>query len=208
MRYESSELFHYGIKGQHWGERNFQNTDGSLTPAGRIRYGIGEGLKNKKKEINEFSSPKAVKKYYKQLAKEQNADNKSLRKEARAKAEKEYGRKISNRAMALSIKYEKMGMSKDEAMKRAIKRARNEKIIKAAMGASAVAAIGYSYKKGDIDIGKDHINIALPNFSKSRRGRSYGSSIFSSMATSRTLDYITFRSLGNSELSSLLFAWL
>lgn len=31
------ELYHYGIKGQKWGVRRFQNKDGSLTPAGRKR---------------------------------------------------------------------------------------------------------------------------------------------------------------------------
>lgn len=35
----SDELMHYGRKGQKWGVRLFQNKDGSLTPAGRIRYG-------------------------------------------------------------------------------------------------------------------------------------------------------------------------
>lgn len=33
-----SELYHYGIKGQKWGTRRWQNLDGSLTSAGRIRY--------------------------------------------------------------------------------------------------------------------------------------------------------------------------
>lgn len=31
-------LKHYGIKGQKWGNRRFQNEDGSYTPAGRERY--------------------------------------------------------------------------------------------------------------------------------------------------------------------------
>ena len=35
----SDELFHYGIKGQKWGIRRFQNEDGTLTPAGKSRYG-------------------------------------------------------------------------------------------------------------------------------------------------------------------------
>lgn len=34
-------LLHWGIKGMHWGDRNYQYDDGSLTPAGRIRYGVG-----------------------------------------------------------------------------------------------------------------------------------------------------------------------
>lgn len=33
----SDELYHYGIKGQRWGVRRYQNPDGSLTPAGRKR---------------------------------------------------------------------------------------------------------------------------------------------------------------------------
>lgn len=32
------ELYHHGIKGQQWGKRQYQNKDGSLTPAGEQRY--------------------------------------------------------------------------------------------------------------------------------------------------------------------------
>ena len=34
----SEELYHHGIKGQKWGQRRYQNEDGSLTPAGKKRY--------------------------------------------------------------------------------------------------------------------------------------------------------------------------
>jgi len=37
-------LIHHGIRGQKWGERRFQNEDGSLTPEGKIRY-AGDSLK-------------------------------------------------------------------------------------------------------------------------------------------------------------------
>lgn len=35
----SEELYHWGIKGQKWGVRRYQNPDGTLTAAGRKRYG-------------------------------------------------------------------------------------------------------------------------------------------------------------------------
>ena len=35
-------ISHHGMKGMRWGERQWQNKDGSLTPAGRIHYGVGK----------------------------------------------------------------------------------------------------------------------------------------------------------------------
>lgn len=36
--YKEQYLKHHGIKNQKWGRRRWQNKDGSLTPAGRLRY--------------------------------------------------------------------------------------------------------------------------------------------------------------------------
>lgn len=37
-----NHLEHFGILGQKWGVRRFQNEDGSLTEAGKARYGVGK----------------------------------------------------------------------------------------------------------------------------------------------------------------------
>lgn len=42
MSYEiasDNNLYHWGIKGQKWGFRRWQNDDGTLTSAGKVRYG-------------------------------------------------------------------------------------------------------------------------------------------------------------------------
>lgn len=54
MHYD--ELYHYGVKGQKWGVRKYQNADGSLTPRGRKRY-------------NAMSDDKLQKTLYKQVKK-------------------------------------------------------------------------------------------------------------------------------------------
>lgn len=44
---DGTSLYHYGIPGQKWGNRRFQNLDGSLTPEGRARYLTGTDFGNR-----------------------------------------------------------------------------------------------------------------------------------------------------------------
>ena len=50
VRKQPNELKHSGTKNQKWGVRRWQNKDGSLTPAGRIHYGVGPP-REKKSEV-------------------------------------------------------------------------------------------------------------------------------------------------------------
>lgn len=52
--YKDELLMHYGVKGMHWGIRRYQNSDGSLTNAGKKRYGrkVRKAIKNDPGEID------------------------------------------------------------------------------------------------------------------------------------------------------------
>lgn len=64
----SNELYHHGTKGMKWGVRRYQNTDGSLTNAGKSRYARDA----REKEFNKYDESSG--KYYKQSKKNGRTD--------------------------------------------------------------------------------------------------------------------------------------
>lgn len=64
----TDELQHWGVKGQKWGVRRYQNKDGSLTQAGQKRYARDA----KEKEYDQYDSEKKT--YYKESKKNGRSD--------------------------------------------------------------------------------------------------------------------------------------
>lgn len=90
---EVKYIAHYGITGQEWYKRRFQNPDGSLTPLGRARYGVGEARKKageaikaapKKAGAAVKAAPKKISRAVKKTASDLKRDNR----EASAAAKK------------------------------------------------------------------------------------------------------------------------
>lgn len=57
-----ADLAHFGIKNMKWGQRRYQNMDGSLTPAGKIRYGSP-----KSRQIREYGQMKVASNTYNKM---------------------------------------------------------------------------------------------------------------------------------------------
>ena len=69
INYEEEYLAHHGTKGQRWGVRRFQNSDGSLTAAGKLRYSVGNVGRSISKKVDLKSDAKLKKLQVKEAAK-------------------------------------------------------------------------------------------------------------------------------------------
>ena len=65
------ELVHYGVKGMKWGILRYQNADGTLTAAGRIRDRMNRKRNLKRAEKVLKGSPKTVKRRLSQISDEE-----------------------------------------------------------------------------------------------------------------------------------------
>lgn len=58
--YYNTELYHHGIKGQKWGIRRYQNSNGRLTNAGKKRYSDNNDNNSKKSSKPKMSTAKKI----------------------------------------------------------------------------------------------------------------------------------------------------
>lgn len=65
------ELVHYGVKGMKWGVLRYQNADGTLTAAGRVRDRMNRKRNRKRAEKVLKGSPKTVKRRLSQISDEE-----------------------------------------------------------------------------------------------------------------------------------------
>lgn len=160
-RYNSDYLYHYGIRGQKWGERNFQNEDGSLTAAGKIRYGVGQGLKKAKEVTNKKITNVKAKRQAKKDARPESTTWKS--KEAKYLSEAELNRR--NNRLQKEEQYKRMTESRWSKRKRGFKTTLSAIAVGSAVGVGKELAKA-NYKKLFNSIGKTQIAKAGKNFIK------------------------------------------
>lgn len=141
-------LMHFGIKGQKWGIRRFENLDGTLTEEGKRRY----GLYNDK---GEYEIQRSAKTFYRSQKDEDKAFTKELQNE------KASGAKVSKHREKLINMYKEKGLSQEDAELAAFKRAKIEKTLMIAGGIALTAAAAYgTYKVHKII--SDNADVVIP----------------------------------------------
>ena len=145
---ERNVIIHFGIKGQRWGVRRFENEDGTLTPEGKIRY----GLHNKN---GEFEVQRSAKTFYRG----QKYVDKSASREL--EAEKASGAAVSKRREKLINMYKEKGLSQEDAELAAIKREKIEKTLKIAGGIAVTAAAAYGTYK-IVKLVQNNADVVIP----------------------------------------------
>lgn len=112
---DNAYLAHHGIKGMKWGIRRYQNSDGSLTPVGKKRYGrdIADNLGKKKDNRIDVSNPNPNRWVKEDLTRKQNVVNMT------SKLVDEFGKiEKETRPKATTVKMDLSKMSDKEMRER------------------------------------------------------------------------------------------
>ena len=138
------ELYHWGIKGMKWGIRRYQNSDGSLTAAGRKRYTNSDGSLNEK-----------GKKYYAKEAERLKAERKTLRTRQQTEVKlskldtmrQENARLKSGKNESEPAKKEQISDMSDNDLQQRVNRLRNEDAYR-----DLSKKLGYDGPKTELDV--------------------------------------------------------
>ena len=154
----SPDVYHWGIHGQQWGKRRYQNEDGSLTPLGRIHYGVGEAKERSKIKIREMKAEtKSAVKLAKAQAKAAKAVANAEKEKIAAKTKEYRDRKEADNIVELErIKAQReadrMDAKNEAQLNKNLAEASKEnaedeksssKAVKTVLGIMAAAGVGY-----------------------------------------------------------------
>ena len=169
MIYYGNELYHHGIKGQKWGVRRFQRSDGSLTNAGRKRY--NEEIETAKKNLSKAKSDYKAEQsrynkataggmvYNQKAVSNLNKAGKKVKyakddlRDAKLNSKLQNQTKKGKRQQKLEEKYKSQGMSDSDAALSAYKRVRTEHALAAVGTMTVAAAAAYGvHKYRDVNV--------------------------------------------------------
>lgn len=119
-------LLHDGQKGMHWGTRKYRNYDGTLTPAGRERYGVGPAREGGSKDNPARKLSRAEKKAMKAIKKK--ASISQAKKDAKKATEeaKQATDELRKEREAMQKEREALEAKREEANAKQIAQERND----------------------------------------------------------------------------------
>lgn len=152
---ERDFIAHHGIKGQKWGVRRYQYADGTLTPAGKIKYGIDLHKEIKGYKASTKANYEKAKQEYKDFRKSRIRDPENKAKlKSRIKQTKEDKRiaRALTKNKYKSVYFKTRDPQKKQAVKEMILKDDkfNRAIRKTAITAVGLKAVGKAVKWGTI----------------------------------------------------------
>jgi hypothetical protein len=145
--YRSSELYHYGIKGQKWGVRRYQNEDGTLTSAGQKKYRIDASVGRTGRTTEEVN---AGLKAYNTLSRTSLSDDQKNKIISLLNEMAVSSRNVANGARALDIGYDITSRANDALIQWRVDRKTSDTVLSLFYDAAEIADNNVKYNQADL----------------------------------------------------------